>query len=406
MFINFFVSDQVYHLLTNHFAPNSSFIWPEYSIRNEKRRAKQSHLDAYKQWLVISPSKMGYFCLPCALFAPQKCTQNPVNKKWFYGNRKVSTLVFEPLYNFRDLFGKRGNQIIYSNLIEIIIIYLYVNLKGSLDVHNSLSYHEEAVQKMIEFRDTYENPSKSISAQIGGTLRNSLEKSRESILKIIETGIFLAKRGMSLRGHRDSGPIDFENENVFEGAFRDLIKFTANRGNSLLKNYLQNSDKNASYISPQIQNLFLKLISDQIVKIIQTEIRQNKFYAIAIDETQDISKSEQLVVVIRYFFNGKIKERVIGMFDAFLELSKINAEHSLTGENIAKIVVKLINDLDLDPNYLVFTSTDGASVMTGSERGFTAFMKTKFPFVSSIICNSHNVNNSLGVGNLDIIFLI
>ena len=57
---------------------------------------------------------------------------------------------------------------------------------------------------------------------------------------------FLAKHGMSLMGHKDSGQIEFYDENVFEATFRDLIKFTANQENALLKNYLQNSSKNAS----------------------------------------------------------------------------------------------------------------------------------------------------------------
>ena len=86
-----------------------------------------------------------------------------------------------------------------------------------------------------------------------------------------------------------------------------------------------------------------------MVEKIFNEIQENKFYAISIDETQDISKKEQLTFVIRYVSKGVVKERLLGMYDAYCELDEFDNEHSsLTGENMAKIVLKLIDKLGLN----------------------------------------------------------
>ena len=64
------------------------------------------------------------------------------------------------------------------------------------------------MQAKSNFLATYENPELKISAKLGGTLSNNLEKKRSAITELIEIILFLAQRGCPPRGHDDSGPLD------------------------------------------------------------------------------------------------------------------------------------------------------------------------------------------------------
>ncbi|KAL4089286.1 hypothetical protein QTP88_024343 [Uroleucon formosanum] len=59
-------------------------------------------------------------------------------------------------------------------------------------------------------------------------------------------------------------------------------------------------------------------------KYIQNEllpIMSQMYFAILVDETKDVSKTEQLSIMVRYFYNNTINERFLG----FVPCSLLNA---------------------------------------------------------------------------------
>ena len=80
---------------------------------------------------------------------------------------------------------------------------------------------------------------------------------------------------ISLRGHQDSGPIDTtcspETINFSQGNVRALIQKTAIR-NETLKTHPAHGPKNASYLSPRVQN---HLIIGQSICNAQAAIKQS-----------------------------------------------------------------------------------------------------------------------------------
>lgn len=97
--------------------------------------------------------------------------------------------------------------------------------------------------------------------------RRSLENCKK-VLPIIKTVLLRERQGLALREHVDSGfeslqtlKVDNSNENgksLTEGNFHALLKFKIDAGDSNLENHLNNAFKNATYISPSVQN---KIIS-------------------------------------------------------------------------------------------------------------------------------------------------
>ena len=67
------------------------------------------------------------------------------------------------------------------------------------------------------------------------------------------------------------------------------------------------------WTSPIIQNEILEIISDLILERIQNEIGENNF-AIIMDETSDISKTEQVSLCLSFVFEGVKKEAFVGFF--------------------------------------------------------------------------------------------
>ncbi|KAJ8928697.1 hypothetical protein NQ314_018707 [Rhamnusium bicolor] len=93
-------------------------------------------------------------------------------------------------------------------------------------------------------------------------------------------------------------------------------------------------------------------------KTISEEIKS----ALMLDETKHVSKLEQLPVVVRYYFNGTIYERFLG----FICAEKLDAR------SLFSYVEKILGMRDIDMNYCVCQTYDGASVMSGVLNGVQA----------------------------------
>ena len=72
--------------------------------------------------------------------------------------------------------------------------------------------------------------------------------------------------------------------------------------------------RNATYLSPDIQNELLDISAGMIREIIIKEVKEAEIFSLGIDETSDMSRNEQVAFVIRYVDrNGEIQERLLGM---------------------------------------------------------------------------------------------
>ena len=67
----------------------------------------------------------------------------------------------------------------------------------------------------------------------------------------------------------------------------------------IIQEYIDKRPKQiATYLSPDIQNSTLKIIGKMIRD--RTEVHLSGFFSLMDDETKDVSKQEQLSIVVRY----------------------------------------------------------------------------------------------------------
>lgn len=86
----------------------------------------------------------------------------------------------------------------------------------------------------------------------------------------------MGQNGLALRGTNDHGRIDFEKDvnASTEGNFRNLIRFRIDAGDNTLKNHLEDCNKNATYLSPLIQNGIIDACGDTILDKIIADVKQ------------------------------------------------------------------------------------------------------------------------------------
>jgi hypothetical protein len=88
----------------------------------------------------------------------------------------------------------------------------------------------------------------------------------------------------------------------------------------VLNNLLNNENNKIKYLSWKIQNELIHLLSSEILNILANEVKISKYYSIIVDSTQDITKIDQLSVILRYVVVNygtksiEVKESFFGCF--------------------------------------------------------------------------------------------
>eukprot|EP00112_Aurelia_sp_Birch-Aquarium-sp1_P023908 Seg732.10 transcript_id=Seg732.10/GoldUCD/mRNA.D3Y31 product="52 kDa repressor of the inhibitor of the protein kinase" protein_id=Seg732.10/GoldUCD/D3Y31 len=148
--------------------------------------------------------------------------------------------------------------------------------------------------------------------------------------------------------------------------------------------HLLNAPKNATYRSKTTQNELLRLCGDSVLKSLTQEIRDAKYFSVLADEAADISKIEQMSVVVRFVDKeSNIREEFLG----FTQCSE-----GLSGEAIAKTIKQALDDFGLDIEKCRGQGYDGAGSMAGKCSGAAVNIQREYPKALYVHCRSHVLN--------------
>ena len=103
------------------------------------------------------------------------------------------------------------------------------------------------------------------------------------------------------------------------------------------------------------------------------------------DETSDISRTEEVSLCLRYVINGETKENFVGFF----------ATASTEGEVLYELAKTAINKLDLRLENIIAECFDGAANMSGIRKGLATRMKECSPLGIYVHCYGHLLNLAL-----------
>ena len=137
---------------------------------------------------------------------------------------------------------------------------------------------------------------------------------------------------------------------------------------------------------PKIQNQILNIMANMVRQQICTSIQQTGYYLILADETKNMSKNEQLSIVVRYVEHDGNNPTVVERFLTFVVASNLTAEY------LTNYILDTLSLFSLDVNMIVSQGYDGASVMSGCCCGVQQRIRELVPHAIYIHCHAHCLN--------------
>lgn len=190
----------------------------------------------------------------------------------------------------------------------------------------------------------------------------------------------MRKERYPLRGHNDSGVIGLEEPLHNDGNFRSILRFRA-KTDEQLKTHLvaQKAKSRSTFTCPTIQNEKIKLCRNKIFEQVIIRIKNSGYFAVLADDTQDVSRHEQLSLCVRYVDDTEqpiIREDFI----TFVHVEDLSAEA------LSRTIIQNLTDLGLDMNLLVGQGYGGAAVMSGHLKGVRTIITEKYPKAIYVHC--------------------
>lgn len=334
-------------LLKNVWYPDDKFVFPLSGKRNLK--FQYSWFGRWK-WLLYSKRFDGAFCKFCVLFSAN------------YGG-----VGHQPL-------GKLAKTA-FSNWKDAI---------ENFNKHQETEYHKKAVLHAQNRKAISEHRMEPVVLALDSALKKQIIENRSRLTPIIETILFCGRQGLALRGHRDSGTLTFDNPEENDGNFRALLRFRVHCGDEILKNHLEVSGKNATYLSPRIQNEIISACNIIVVRSIVAKINSAKSFSILADETSDIAGIEQFSLCFRY-----VDVDTYNIREDFLQFVPVT---DVTGKGLANVVMQTMRNLEIDSKFMIGQGYDGASAMSGRFHGVQKYVSDENKLALYVHCASHSLN--------------
>ena len=279
------------------------------------------------------------------------------------------------------LFGDAGDLTYQSSWVSGINDWQQLSKK--IKKHESSPCHIKASFTAVEWMH-----DQTIDKSVEASKQKQINFWMEVVERLIKIVLLLARNNLAFRGHREklgtSGNGNFLQIVELLASYDDVLKQLVNKSHS----------NRITYLSPQIQNELISLLARNVRSTITSEIRDAPYFAIMLDTTQDISKVDQLSMVIRYLTlmqnneNGasvpvcKVNERFLG----FIELK------DQTSEGIKTELLAFLLSHGILLNKCRGQCYDGAATMSGVYNGVQKRILDQQPNAFYVHCAAHNLN--------------
>ena len=238
--------------------------------------------------------------------------------------------------------------------------YNWKNATSKFEKHRaSVSHHQS-----IDALDTRET-TKDVGKLIHASLSKKRAESRRALMAIISSVRYLARQGLALRGQYKKTEEREDDVGEIDSNFIQLLKLRANDIPCLGPWMSKSQDK---FTTPEIQNELLSLMAMTILRQIVDTIR-GKWYTIMIDETTNLSNTEQMIFCLRCVDDLLVHKEVIGP----------HCLENTSSETIVPTVEDILLRLNLTFEECCGQCYDGASNMSGLKSGVATRIMSEQP---------------------------
>ncbi len=142
-----------------------------------------------------------------------------------------------------------------------------------------------------------------------------------------------------------------------------------------------------TYTSNDPQNEIIQCIFQEVESEIKNRVNASRFVSVMIDDTSDLSNTEQSAVSVRLIHDGNLEEHLLGLTDASDDQS---------ADGLTKIMMKILGNYNVTPDTgkekLIGQSYDGAATMSGELNGVQKRVRDQFPFAYYNHCVAHRMS--------------
>lgn len=310
-----------------------SIDFPKTKFGTKMRSFSSRYYGIYKSWLEYSKKEDKIFCFVCRHFDRENVRDQ--NEK----------------------FAKSG----FNN---------WKKISEALRKHEESSSHSECSQKYICYKQSV--LLGNVQQQLVQRQEEEIVLNREYLSKLIDIILTLVHQGLPLRGHRE------DTSSTNRGNFLEISQLFSKYDAKFSIHF----EKHFNYCSPDIQNEIIAAISQLTLEEIVREVKDCGFFSLSVDEARCF-KEEQLSIILRYAKNLEIVERFIGF---------VNCSTSRDAKGLATLIFDMLNKYNLNDLPIIGQAYDGASVMSGKNRGLQAIIKETHPQAVYIHCLAHKLN--------------
>ena len=254
-----------------------------------------------------------------------------------------------------------------------------------LTTHSKSEAHLLAMTKWMDSKATASN-NNNILTQLQKKHESEVQDNRKYLQMLIESIAHLAKQNIAFRGHNEDRSKLTELSDQNRGNFLETLNLMSNHS-PFLKVRLEKQLKNKSFkqwTSDKFQNKLIALIADyterKIIDEVKNETSGESFIGVIADETSDISRVEQISLVISYVDSlGQKRES----FLKFIMTDKTD------GETLFNKITDEMKAAGLDLSKVVGLGFDGAANMNGVNKGVATRFKECSPLAQYVHCYAH-----------------
>lgn len=194
--------------------------------------------------------------------------------------------------------------------------------------------------------------------------------------------LFLARQNIAFTGTSSN----IHDESGKNGNFQQLVHTVA-EFDLVLKEHLERNQK-FHYMSPQTQNELIDIIGKKIQTEILNRIKKSKYFSIILDSTPDITRLEQMSLVVRYVHSNESTQRY-EVNESFIKFLNIVDK---TGMGIAEAAIAELISFNLDLDDLRGQGYDNGASMKGRNIGVQRQILDKYPRAFFVSCANHSLN--------------
>ncbi|XP_049383041.1 uncharacterized protein LOC125847472 [Solanum stenotomum] len=285
--------------------------YPQTNISGAIRRFNHEWFDdVYHDWLEYSVSKDATYCLYCYLFKDHNINQ---------GGGEVFLCTWFKNWNKKSGLNK------------------HIGLQNS--PHNrSKKKCQNLLRQQQSIQSAFERQSNQIKH--GYYIRLSVS---------VDVVRLLITQGLAFRGHDES------KSSLSRGNFLQIISWYAERCDKIRDYVFEHASQNDQMTSPIIQKDIVTTCKIETVKAILEELNGD-YFALLIDESFDISRKEQMAIVLRYV------DRMGFVMVRLIDIIHIQDTSALS---LKETIINLLAQHSLSPSRVRGECYDEASNMQG-----------------------------------------